>query len=559
MQYFPLFTIICLLIFTTPLRGTESSRSQILYLMHKGEIEQGLTLYDQFFKETGSHDFEILQQLGISLLQEGSRSHDPEIVLLSLFGAGVSTDERVLSILERGLESDYPQIQLASLNFLARQQNDRADEALKEALASPHILLRLEAAHDLAAKKHASAVGQVEALMAKVDSSLKVVFPRLFAMIGTDKATKALRRLMNDPKEKVRVEAILSTAEFNRDDLLPQIRILVTQHGTSQLEACAIALGKMKDTQSIAKLEKLTHNQAPQVQLAAYNALYQLGQEQAKLVIEEFAKQQDPFAITLLGEIKGSEKTLQTLSKSNHIHTRINASIALLERQDPQCLFGLCEILVHDARDLGITPIFTLGRGLKAWKVIPSAHENFKENPFAAEISTSIREQLLRKTIDLPEKYFLELAQLLFETQQNALIPTLVELLENLHTPAAIDILKRQQQKVGAPLIRNYCNLALYRMKVNGPYADNLRNWVLQKEQEELIRFRPFVPAELRVDSTASYQLTPEETSRLLVESIEALAKSQDAEAIEVLLHAIRHGNAKNRYALAGLLIRMTL
>ena len=215
--------------------------------------------------------------------------------------------------------------------------------------------------------------------------------------------------------------------------------------------------------------------------MAAWFALIALGQEKVRSNLEEAARKGDPFAITLLGEVKGSEDILAELTKSENLHTRFNATLALLERHDPRCLQGLYEILIHDARDLGLTRVFSMGRGLKAWKVIPSAQEHFIDHPLEYELGVAVRENTLRKSLDLPEPVFLQIANVIFETRQNELIPTLVELLENLRSPAAIELLKKHQQKVGAPLIRNYCNLALYRLKVPGPYAENLEAFVSQQ------------------------------------------------------------------------------
>lgn len=530
-------------------------KSQILYLMHKGETSHALELYQEYYETDGDHDFELLHQLSLTLLKEGYENKDPETKLLSIFGAGISMDEKVLPLLEDGLKSQYPQLQLISLNFLARQQHDAADEALKRAMSSPFFLIRLEAVHYLALKKDPTATGQVEALMAKLPQEIKPVFPQIFATIGDATAMRCLRRLLHDPNEKVRIEAILSAAEFGRDDLLPQIRIIASHLSVAQQEACAMALGKMKDSGAVSKLQKLSQSPNLNVRLAAWYALITLGQETARPHLENAAKEGNPFAINLLGEVKGSEDVLAVLVDHPHLQVRVNATFALLERRDPRCLPGLYEILIHDARDLGIVRIFSVGRALKAWKVVPSAQEHFKDNPVEYELGVAARESALHKALDLPEIAFLQIAHTIFETQQNELVPSLVQLLENLRTPSAIDLLKKHQQKVGAPLIRNYCNLALYRMKITGPYAENLENWVNQQHHVELIRFRPFVPLELRVNES-SYQLTPEETSKLFVDSIEALAKSQEEQGIRVLLNAIQHGNQKNKYALAGLLIR---
>ena len=209
----------------------------------------------------------------------------------------------------------------------------------------------------------------------------------------------------------------------------------------------------------------------------------------------------------------------------------------------------------ENGRDLGFVKQQSLGHSLSAWRAIPSAQQNFEENPFLYELSIAMREAALTKALDLPEKDFLQLANLLFEVHQNDLVPRLVHLLENLRTPAAIEILKRQQQKIGAPLIRNYCNLALYRMKEEGPYGTNLRNWITSKQHLDLIQFRTFLPWEMRSEDS-HHQLTAKEMSQLLIESVEALAQTQDEVSIETLLEAIQNGNPKNKYALAGLLMR---
>ena len=66
------------------------------------------------------------------------------------------------------------------------------------------------------------------------------------------------------------------------------------------------------------------------------------------------------------------------------------------------------------------------------------------------------------------------------------------------------------------------------------------------------------LPWKVRSVCAPQYQLTPQETSRLLVETYESLVQQQDQEGIALILDAIKSGNRKNRYALAGLLIRAT-
>ena len=70
-----------------------------------------------------------------------------------------------------------------------------------------------------------------------------------------------------------------------------------------------------------------------------------------------------------------------------------------------------------------------------------------------------------------------------------------------------------------------------------------------------MIRFLPFLPRELREDGEP-YQLSPEDNSSLLIASFESFVNNKDENGIDFLLDAIQNGHAKNKYALAGLLMR---
>lgn len=141
-----------------PLRSESLSppsiqQGRILFLIHQGEHEQALKLYQNHFEETKIHDFELLHQIGLKILNDGYQKNDPECQLLALFGAAVSAHEDVTYILEEGLKNKYPEIQMIALEALARFQTDRADLALLRAMGSPILQVRFEAAHQLCKKK----------------------------------------------------------------------------------------------------------------------------------------------------------------------------------------------------------------------------------------------------------------------------------------------------------------------------------------------------------------------------------------------------------------------
>lgn len=533
---------------------------QALYLVHKGQIDAALNLYLNHYQECQHHDTEFLQQFGLSLVEQGSRSSDPEVQLMALFGAGISMNDQVIPILGRAIHSQNPGLQLLALSFLSRYHNDEADRYVLKALQSNYLMTRLEGLHQIALKKHPKAANYIESLMGKVDASLLPLFPQLFALVDDAESVKNLRKLLSHPDDDVRMEAIVSTAKCGRDDLLPKIRILASHHLPAQQEVAALALGELCDEASLPLLTHLSRNPSAilTVRLGALRSLHTLGHTDALWDIQHYAKNGDLFAIALLGEIQGTEDTLASLLHSSDFTIRINAAIGLLRLQDPRCLPYMNEIFIKDTRDFAFVKMTSRGKGFTYWKPVASARQQFEKSQIELEISLNFRESLLEDALELNEDNFLTLVTQIFDRQQNDLVPVAITLLESLQTPKAIQLLKTYQQRPGAPLVRNYCNLALYRLNEEGPYIDNLNAWLTQQANETLIQLRPLIPWELDDEHTI-YQITPHETSRLMVETFETLTKKQDINGINSLLKAIKDGNTKNKFALAGLLIHATL
>lgn len=531
---------------------TKGLSSRVLFQLQRGQIQESIDLYRQYSNELGRQDYDVLQQMGLTLLEQGASSQDPEEQLMAIFGAGVAAHEHVTPILVQGLNNRNPQIRLASLNLLAQRQTDDADELISRAINSQEAIIRLEGVYLLAKKKHRDAVGQAEALMIKLPPVTWFLFAEIFATIGDSRSILQLRRLMNHEDSTARLAAIVAIAEHGRDDLLPQIRQLATHLDTSQQEACAAALGVLHDQASVSRLKKLTESKATHVRLASCLSLYKLGHTEYGNMVKTMASEGNPLAIFALGEIEGSEDLLSLIVDKGNSTAQINATLSLLRLRDPRCLPGLMRLLIKGRRDISYVKGVSHGKTLTAWKAVPTAS---LDAPLATEISTSLREACLTAAVELPEDDFLTLADTILEKQQSDLIPSTVHLVENIASDKAIALLKKHQQKLGAPLVRNYCNLALCKLDVEGPYAENVLSWVRQQANVELIRFRPVVPLDVEAPSL-SHELTPEETSRLFIQSVEMLAARQDDRGVQILLDLIRDGNAKNRYALAGLLIR---
>lgn len=548
------------ILFAAPLfSGNEVDEIKLhsLYLMQQNQVEESIERYREFSDITGRHDFEILQQMGLILLQKGIQSEDPQTFRMTLLGAGLSGSASALEILERGIGSSDPQIQLLSLHFIANFDDDRASELFNRAMGSDFLAIRMEAAYYLAQRKHPHAVGQIEGLMYRLPPAFKAYFPSLFALLGTSDATHSLKRLIEDTDTQTRVESILNVARLGRDDFIPLLRKRLTHTHIAELEASAFAIGTLKDSHSIPKLKKLAQSPTDTVRLAASLALFHLGDRAFVPTIESLAKSSNLFAISALGAISGTEEVLAELLLSNDLQVRTNAAVALLQRRDPRCLPTLHEILIDDARDLAFHPFQSVGRTFSALKAVPSAELRAKDTTLDLSYSLAIREHILRESIYLPEEHFLSLSRTLLNRQQHDLIPTLIPMLEGLQTDASIAVLKEGSEKVSAPLVRDYCHLALFRLKQEGPHEEYIYHWVMNQKGADLIQMKPLLPWKYRLEQS-DYTLTAEETSRLLVESFTSIASRRDEKSISFLLEAIQLGNPQNRYALMGLLMKAT-
>ena len=550
-----LFTVL-LSHWTIPCCATSSETQHILYLARQDKIAEAIDLYRKQSQTLGRPDYQLLQDLGLCILEKGSTSSDPETQLLAIYGAGIAAHDYASGILASGLSSPIPQIQLVSLDLLSRLGNEESDMIIFRAATSDMLLVRLSALYVLTERKHPLALGQVEALYHKVIPELQVLFPQFFAISGEERAIKQLRRMLHHANQEVRIETILSIGAKQRDDLLPQIRMMLTHPNRQEQEACASVVGLMNDQASIPKLRTLAKSKTIDVQLAAFEALYRLGEHEVLPQVQKLAKGGNCYAIAVLAQMEGSENTLNELMHHNSLQVRCNATLALLQRRDPRCAKGLREILLKDARDLGFVSNLSRGRALTAWKIVPSATHHLTESQVAQQFSTTLREAALRACLELPPSVFLEIAEWILAQQQGDLIPTLTELLEVSSSAESIALLKKYQQKPGAPLVRNYCTLALYKAGEPGSYGDHLKQWLINQQEIEMIQFRPFAPQDLLKQVTSTYNLTPQETSQLFVASVEALSQKHDEHGLQVLLDLIRNGNPKNRCALAGLLMR---
>jgi len=547
---------------------SQNKVSHLLYMIQSGKIQEAidallaLKSQDPYVFHEGT-----LEKLGLALLEQGAKSRDPQDLLTCLYGVGISQDDRSLVIAENALRYGEPQLQLVAVSVLASFDTEVASEILERAMRSDYLIVRLEAAYWLALKRSKDAYGQLASLMSKLEPEMHELFCRLFALEGSQSSLLELKRQAYDQNEAVRREAILAMASFGRDEYIEDIRILAKEPSTVQQEACAFALGVFGDESSRELLQKLALSHSASVRLSALKALHALGSLTAKSCIVEAAKMGDCFAINVLGALDlgaldGDNLVLVELLEHPDVQVRTNAAIALLHRRDARCVRGIADILIDSHTDYTFQPITSHGGSLTCWKVTSSSLQVLEKQPQLFEISLRLREQLLIAALELSEDDFIDLSEAIFLSNQYDLVPLTVRLLENLRSEKAIGLLKSQEQRLGAPFIRAWCCLGLYRLQQPGPYAETILRIVEKHEDKEVFRARPVLPWKMRQDEDVQsmrYQLSLEESCALLIESFEALAQRQDEKGIEALLKVIRNGNVHNRYTLAGLLMRASL
>jgi HEAT repeat protein len=529
-------------------------KSHVLYLMQIGETEKSIDKYISYCSEENMADLETLQKMCQILMKKGVETKDPQTQLLAIFGAGIAQSSASFEVIENGLKSDDPQTQLVALHFISQYPEDRVDNLLINAMSSEHLQIRIEAAHILARRKHPSAVGQIESLMQKLPFFFKPYFPQLFAISGTAEAIASLKRLISDPYPITRVQAIMSVAMTQRDDLVDLIRKAASHTNHAEQEISAYTLGILKDSSSHKLLTRLSKSKDQNVCLAAYRSLYLLGDATYKNQIIQMAERQNLFAINALAEIEGSENTLFKLCSSKNLAVRINAMLSLLRRKDLRCVSFLKEFFISDTKDIAYQISHSIGFAHSAIKTISSASQKLKSQTVDLSLSLNLKQAYLREVLELDEKALIEVAKTIFDNNQNNLVPLLVSLLENKQTILTKALLKKYAKKAGAPFIRDYCNLALFRINEDKECESYIKKWLLRQNHNEIIQLQPYLSFNVRPENT-KYDLDTTETSRLLIDIYLALASKQDEMSIYAVLDAMKKGNPKNRFVLAGLLI----
>ncbi len=533
-------------------------KRRILYLMSKGNVSKAIEHYLAYYEKEKKHDSKILQQIAQILLESGASSYDMETQLLTLCGIALSNQHSSLYFLERALNSQFPMVQSVALSLLGSAHDDECESIIASAMRSKYLLVRYEALHYLVARKSKNALGYIDSLINLLHPAARPLFVEFYATYGSKEAMQRLKQFLNDSDMNVRIAAIGSICSHNYDNLLPNIRSIFSQSDPCLKEACAKTLGDMRDLHSIESLKIAAESPFDDTKLASLYALHQLGDQSAKEKIADMAKRKNLYAIYMLSYIEGYDDLLARLSTNIDSTIRLNASLALLRKRNPKCLPVIKDIISSDIDFIGFVPFVSHGRTLVAWKPLSVSvikHPDVKRNIQA--ITLSFIDEVLTSSLELAEDDFLDISRDILAKKGSHSVAILMHLLENIKSKKVFDLLKEKSQEVGSPLVRGYASLALYRMNGEESYRTSFLNWLKTQNGEQLIEFKPMMDRGARDDKVISnYQLSPQDRSALLIESFDTLATKHEIEGISLLLEAMKDGHPKNRYALAGLLLK---
>ena len=533
-------------------------KSQILYMISKGEQIKGLKKYQEYYKQSNEHDYKLLREIALNIIEDGISKGSELDSLLALIAIEIAHEDCFTHHLSKLIKSRFFPVQAKTLSLLKRIDNDYSDMLIKSCLSSDFIMLRLEALSILVQKHNKTALGQVEALMNMVHKQYHPIFVDFYALSGTKYAISMMKQMISDKDLNLNLATIMAVKNHGIEELIPNLRHSLTHTSPSVQEAAANALGSFHDSYSISKLETLSTSPHPETKLAALHALYTLGQTESKKKIHALARDGNLYATRLIAGISESETTLHEIYYSDDNNRRLNSAISLLDQKDPLCLPVIRDLITLDTNVNYLELCYSPGRAYSAIKIRPIAGLEHKQMIFSVQQQTMMNQNdLLAKSIELPRNKFMTIIDEIFLTKRNNLIPTAIALLENFDDEEARSYLRSKSTMPGAPFIRTSCHLSLWKSTREDVHKNAITSWIKDIGKHELINMSQ-KPTEKKgkKSSITGYELTLEEKSHLLIQAFLNICVAHEKSGLDCIIDAMIEGHEKNRTPLAGVLLK---
>ena len=496
-----------------------------------------------------------LEELSSRLFQQIASSDDLDAVIMTLLATTTCHHPLSRTLSGELIRSGNPIIQLSAVQALSSLNTSEADELLIEALRSDYPAIRLEAAWRIAAKRTPQAFSQIDALSYKLPEPFRPCLPELYAVEGSLNSIQRIRQLLLDPNDDVVIEALIAVGQYGiagTEDLLLSMNPL----SPAVLEALAFSLRSVDSEESRVKLRLLASNSCPCVQIQAALTLVVLGETDYLSLLHDRAAAGDLFAVASLGECREPLAADGLSSPSRPL--RMNTSLALLNQNDARCVKGLKELLSLPDDEILYHSI-SVGHSLWYWDVAAIDSFDRAAQSVLKEQALVAKELLLVRSLDLSEEAFTEVANTVFSEGSIDLFPCLVQLLENQRSDAAVDILRQESVRVGAPYHRAFAALSLVRLGIEQDEKKLVSILEFAREREEL-SWRPPLPwfAYTRADERQNSQQAAA-SAELYIGAIQALSVLGTQGAIDTLSAELSKAPKKYLPFVAASLLHATL
>ena len=496
-----------------------------------------------------------LEELSARLFQQVASSEDLDAVIMTLLATTACHHPLSRTISGMLIRSGNPIIQLSAVQALSSLNTSEADEILTEALRSDYVAVRLEAAWKIAAKRSPQAFVQIDALSHKLPESFRPCLPELYAVEGSLNSIHRIRQLLIDPDDDVVIESLIAVGQYRIigcDDLL----LSMDPHSPAVLEALAFSLRSVDSEESRARLHLLADHSCPCVRIQAALTLVAFGEPGYLSTIHDCAAAGDLFAVAALSECREPLAADDFTDPSRPF--RMNVSLALLNQKDIRCVKGLKE-LISLPDDEVLYHSISVGHSLWYWDAAAIDSFDASARPVLKEQALVAKELLLVRSLDLSEEAFAEVARAVFVEDRIDLFPCLVQLLENQRSDAAVDILRQESLRVGAPYHRAFAMLSLVRLGIEQD-EKNLTSILDFARERDGPSWRPPLPwfAFTRADERPTSQQAAA-SAELYIGALQALSMLGTDAAVDTLSAELSKAPKKYLPFVAASLLHATL
>lgn len=478
-----------------------------------------------------------LETLTADVFQKVALQGDLNTTIMTLFAASACHHPFSSILSQKLLHHPHPIVQLCAIQTLSGLNTKDSFAILIEALRSDYPFIRLEAAYQIAKKRTKDSFYHIDALSHKVPEELLVHMPELFALESSPASMKRLLQFLYSEDEELVIHTLLAIGKYHLHSFADRL-LLMKPSSPAVLEALAFALQAVDREESFTYLHEMLQCSDPCVQTQATVSLLFLGDYSCQDHLKKLTSEGNLFAIDALSELPSIDFLTYPINECSKIHS-LNKAIAMLRQKDASCLPQVKQLLSQKEETL-LLPSFSTGFTRTYLDIEPLYLYEKEQRPFLQEQSLALKESLLVQALELHESAFIELATYLLDQQVIDLYPCLIELLVNKRSESAIQLLEKEQHRVGCPYNRAFATLALFSIGNQqeesrlAPILDFSRN-VEEKSYRQPL---PWASLSTFLEDSRKQQATTK--ARLYIETIEALAQSSSEQAIQTLIDELQ-------------------